>query len=377
LYKLFIFSISLLTLSLPTLSAQSVQVSFEPSTSSNDLNTYGLDQASFSLNDRNATLTGRSRSSHNFQNVYSGSLSRNGFYAGVLHFTDQVRASILDGTGDLLHDVEVEYVRPDDGTLRLWVFNDGRFVTRDNVANFTFFETDGTSLYSHSNLSGSSAGEVASELAADPLGRTLLLYIPRINYESGEGSMVRIVNGKSDLKRLYESRDRQLKRVEVSDNGSIILLVTASDETRDEVILMDRFANEIIRFDSDENLLGATLSSAGRYITIWSESRVQVYEIATQERVGSSTLRQDVFHASYSEEDHQVLVLTGRNRTASGRIDAVGIQSIHLQRRTIARAEVNTTLAYLHRGNVRVDRTGDGAFEVSGLNRVLQIQTSF
>lgn len=372
----FIFILILSSFSTTVLQGQSVDVEFDDSSVPTGSSIFGLDGSSIQLEGRQLTIIRSASDAHQIRGVQGVTASANRRYAALMSVDGEVRTSLIDGRGEILNDREMEYVNSSDNTLDLYVFNDGRVITRDNVSNFTFLDIEGEELYSHSNLSGSADGEVASELVADPSGKTVLLYIPRINYGNREGSMVRRVDGEKELTELFGSRERQIRSVDISDDGSFLLIVTTAPGTNDQVHLMDRFGNELTTFDSDEDLEGGTVSVQANHVTLYSSNRVQVYRIGDQERVGSSTIRQPVVYATYSEEDEQILLLSGR-QNRSGELQEGEVQAIHLGRRAIARTSLSGDLSFLDRNQIRIQRIGANRFEVLGMNRPFEISTNF
>lgn len=358
------------------LQGQSVDVDFERSSIPVGSSIFGLDNSAIQSEGRQLTIIRSASDVYQLRGVQAFRTSSNRRYAALLSVDGGVKASLIDGRGEVLNDRTMEYVNSSDNTLDLYVFNDGRVVTRDNVSNFTFLDMEGEELYSHSNMSGSADGEVASELAADPSGRTVLLYIPRINYGEQEGSMARRVDGEKELTEIFRSRDRQIRSIDISDNGSFLLIVTTASGTDDRAHLMDRFGNELTTFQSGEELEGGTVSNSANHVTLYSNNRVQVYRTSDQERIGSSTIRQPVIYAAYSEEDEQILLLSGE-QNRSGEIQDGGVQAIHLGRRSIARTSLPGGLTFLDRNQIRIQRSEANHFEVLGLNRPFEITTNF
>lgn len=358
------------------LQGQTVDVEFDQSSMPAGSSIFGLDGSAIQSEGQQLTIIRSASDAYQFRGVQVFTTSSNRRYAALLSVEGGVKASLIDGLGEVLNDRTMEYVNSSDNTLDLYVFNDGRIVTRDNVSNFTFLDIMGEELYSHSNLSGSTDGEVASELAADPSGRTVLLYIPRINYGAQEGSIARRVDGEKELTEIYRSRERQIRSIDISDDGSFLLIVTTASGTDDRAHLMDRFGNELTTFQSEEELQGGTVSILANHVTLYSNNRVQVYRIGDHERIGSSTIRQPVIFATYSEEDEQIILMSGR-QNRSGEIVEGEVQAIHLGRRSIARTSLPGDLSFLDRNQIRIQRTRANHFEVFGLNRSFEITTNF
>ncbi|MEX0890056.1 MAG: hypothetical protein WDZ33_00830 [Balneolaceae bacterium] len=164
----FIFMLILLNYSVPILQGQSVDVEFDHSSGPTGSSIFGLDGSAIQLEGHQLTVIRSGSDAYQVRGVQAVTASVNRRYVALMSVEGEVRISLIDGRGEILNDREMEYVNSSDNTLDLYVFNDGRVITRDNVSNFTFLDIKGEELYSHSNLSGSVDGEVASELVADP-----------------------------------------------------------------------------------------------------------------------------------------------------------------------------------------------------------------
>lgn len=372
---LFLPTILLLQLLQPGLHAQSVEITFDSDAGSTVPNHFRFDRSGLTVADRDLRIEG-SAGETLIVNSSAFALSDDNRYLGVIHPEGQVVVTLFDGFGMPVRHTRLEHADPSDRTFGIQMFNDGRFLVRDNVANFTLYNFDGTVSYNYFNSSGSAEGEVISEALTDPFGRTLLLYIPRINYGDSEGSLARIVTGEEHAIELFQSRERQISFAALCRYGSRVVLLTTRQETAPAVHVLDRFGNEIAKLESDEALIGASLSDDGEYLTAWSERRVQIYRISDLERQGSASVRQSLVYAGYSPLDRQIVLLTGRT-DRERRISEAEVQVVDLEHRAIAGSEVGSTLSYLERDRIAVTRRSASQFEIKGLNRTLLIRPRF
>lgn len=287
--------------------------------------------------------------------------------------------SLTDGMGAVLKEIPLEFFDPADPTLGIAVFDNGGFVTRDNVANFTFYQPDGTVRFTISNSTGSAGGEAVSMMLPARGGGQLLLYNPRVNYGDALGSRARFVRGDNEAVLIHDDRSRSIKYARISEPSGFIVLVTESPGTRDEVVLFDPFGNEVMRMEAPEELVGATLSDKGEYLTLFSGNRVQVYRVSDMERMGSASFRNNILHAAYLEADRQVLALSGNvSRSGSGRtLSNPELHAVHLGKRSIARTSVGGSLSLLADDRLTFSRRGANQFLLTGLNRDLSIRTVF
>lgn len=280
----------------------------------------------------------------------------------------------LDASGKKISENSLEFFDPSDQTLKVYSFDDGRTIIRDNVANFTFFDGAGKLLYSFSNSSQSADGERESQLSADSKGRTVVLYNPVIAYGSNTGSRASIIYGEENSREIFVDTQREIRQLNVSDDGSFItLLATSSDGSF--LNLYDRFGNELYQYQTEDDLLGVTLSSDAKYITKYSSGRVQVYNVETGESVGNASSRSSIIHATFIPEDQTVLALGG---SVSGRnISNPTITAVHLGLRQITRSDIHIQLSTLDQNEIRLIRTGESNYSMTGLNRDLILQTNF
>lgn len=354
---------------------QSIDVTPTGRSADNSVQTFPMDRADLTLQGRQVTVNG-DHGQTRIGSALTYDLSGNSSYLGAVHTDNDLRASIIDGGGEEVVDLTLDWVNPFDETLGIMTFNDGRFVVRDNVVNFTFYGSEGSLLYSASNSSGSTGGEVVSEMRSDPAGTTVVLTNPRINYSSGQGARARVVAGEETIYDLFESRERTLKYASVTPNGSFVILITEQAGTQDQVLVTDRFGNRIAELSTDEELVGATLSERGEFLTIYSSGRAQVYRTDNLERLGSTSFRVNVNYAFYSDADKQIVALCG-TRSQNNRISNPEIHAIHLEQRSIARTNLNYPLAWMDESHLQMERQGSGQFELTGLNRDLRIVTRF
>ncbi len=280
----------------------------------------------------------------------------------------------VDASGEKIAENILEFFDPTDQTLNVYSFDDGRTIVRDNVANFTFFDSAGNLLYSYSNSTQSSDGERESQLSADSNGRTVVLYNPAIAFGSTTGSRANIVYGEENSREIFRDSEREIRQLIVSDDGSYITILAVNSDGS-HLNLYDRFGNELYQYQTGDDLLGVSLSSNADYITKYSSGRVQVFDLQTGESIGNASSRSTIFYASYVPEDETVLALggslTGRN------ISNPTVTAVHLGLRQITRSDINVQLSTIDRNMIRLIRQGESNYRVVGLNRDLILQTSF
>lgn len=338
--------------------------------SSNSQNQYPLDGGVLE-SDRGYFTIGES----GVFNPESWSISYQSQKAGFLETRDQsVYLTIFETSGSKTVDRHLEFFDANDETLKLYLFDDGRSVTRDNVANFTFFDSDGELIYSVSNSSQSSEGERESELAADASGRTVVLYNPVINYGDSRGSRANVVYGESDQRVFFRDESSQILQVKVSESGSYITLLT-SDGANFGVYIFDRFGNELNQFSFDDEQKGVSISDDARFVTVYSGGRTQVLDALSGDRVGSTSSRSPVIYSRYFGDDDVILVFGGVQQ--GNRIDSPAISAIHVGDRQILREDINESISIYDFERLRITRIEGNSYRIDGLNRSLRVQAGF
>ncbi len=365
---LFTFLLSLILST--SLQARQLTVQAVDGHASNSQNQYPLDGGLLE-SDRGYFTIGES----GVFNPESWSISYLNQKTGFLVIRDQsVYLSIYETSGNQVVDRQLDFFDASDETLKLYLFDDGRSVTRDNVANFTFFAPNGDLKYSVSNSSQSSEGERESELAADAYGKTVVLYNPVINYGDSRGSRAKVVMGEGDQRVFFRDQSSQILQVKVSENGSYITLLTGNGSNY-EVYLFDRFGNELNQFSFSDEQKGVSISDDARYVTVYSGGRTQVLDAANGDRVGSTSSRSPVIYSRYFKDDDVILVFGGVQQ--GNRIDQPAISAIHIGERQILREDINESLSTYDFERLRISRLQGNSYQIDGLNRSLRVRTDF
>ena len=281
----------------------------------------------------------------------------------------------FDGNGVKLIEKELEFFDPSDNTLQVYQFDDGRLIVRDNVASFTFFDAKGEQIYVISNTSQSMDGERESQLSSDEAGRTIVLYNPVIAYGSDTGSRARMVFGENHFETLFNSTDREIKSLNVSDDGAFVSMIVTTGSS-DEILIFDRFGNEIFRLEPDDQVRGVTLTKNATHLTTFAGNRMQVYEILSGDRIGSASSQATIVYAEYLPEDDVILGLGG-SLSNTGVIASPTVTAVHIGRRQIAREQVDLPLSQFKDGSIGFTRNSSGRYTVNGMNREIEIRVGF
>lgn len=369
-----LFLISLTFFLSNVLSAQSISVQVDPQYSSNNQSTFPIKDGVFVKTDNLIRVEGGVESTEYQTPIYSN-VSPDGIKIGVINFDGQLMKRTVDYTGQELSSTELEFFESSDQTISLRQLPSGKSIARDNVANFTFFDADGKQSYSISNSAQAQDGEQASGLATNDLGSTVVVYNPEIRRADGSASRARLVFGQEDSHIFLEEGDRTISFLDVNDSGSFITVITQNQNSDDQLTVFDRFGNEVFQIDSDMELKGAHLTDNADFLTIYSQSRVQVYNVLTGERLGSSTSRTPIVTASYFADDEVVLLFNGSENGSS--IHNPGVTAVHLGLRQIARNDINANLSMLDINKLKIERVGASSYLLKGVNQPVNLRVNF
>lgn len=365
-YIAFIFSLILIP---ALLAGQSVTVNAVSGQESLTNSEYSLSQGSVRVSGNQLMITGQS-----VNQVKSWSASSGGKKVGVIESGVGIKLHGFDYSGTKLFENKLEFFQQSDETIKVYSYDSGKMILRDNVANFSFLNPKGESLFSVSNSSQSTGGERISMLSSDANGKTVVLYNPVIAYSNGRGSRATLVFNEQDQRVFFSSDNREIRDLKVSQDGSFITLLT-SGSGNNHAYLFDRFGNELFSIDLAEGQLGLSVSDGGEFLTNYSSGRVQVHNTISGEGTGSTTSRNPVLYANYIPQDEMIIVLNGRN--TNGAISEGMITAIHVTKRQIARSDINFTVSAKDLESLSLERTGTNRFKLTGLNKSLELRTSF
>lgn len=352
---------------------QSLDLSIDSETNGNDTSTFLLEEGKVSFNS---------------QSVRFLNSDAEEYYDAVGVSADKSLVSILSWNGEegevLLYDSEgnklfgfESITLADETSFGMYPLNNGNTILRDKIANFTFYDTFGEIATSVSNSSQSEGGEAISELAQSKLGQTIVLFNPQIKRNGGLGSKAQVRTGVGEFEDIFFSSDRYIKDVTVSDDGSLIALITAQDGTSDQVILMDKYGNELNTISADEDLKGVNFTENLEQVTLYSGGRVMVHNTLSGKSLGATSLRSPVMVADYFPEDNLILVLTGSFSEQSGLLNSVSFRAINLEQRSIASQELSGALGLSGIIDVGFERNSSNSFTLEGAHKRVNIRANF
>lgn len=303
------------------------------------------------------------------------SVSDDGRLIGSLQSRGGINAIVYTSEGKELLNTELENISASDETLGFKLLNTGEFIVRDNVANFSFFDAGGNRELTYSNSAGTSGGEQTSQMAASDDGVLKIVYNPVIQYQNGQGSRISRITGDNEAEEFFNSRDRVIVSLAVSEANHTVSFVTQNASGSRSLHWFDRFGNLLFEMDSDLDIDGFSTTSDGKYITVYAGNRVQVHNTATSERLGSASSRSSIVKAVYFPDKNLILTLGGDlNDKKIGNPD---ITAIDLQKRQIERVRLTESVKFMDPAHIRIEREGTSTFKINGINRPIQVTAQF
>lgn len=370
-----IIRLSVLILIPVSVSSQNLQLSATSATSGNSSSTFGLERGAITISSDNIAFTGSGIQAGNFAAAgFSPDLSLVGLLS---RYQGGGEAILMSSRGDTLNAFSSISLSEDDPSFAIYPLNSGHLLIRDNITNFTFYDTFGEIETNISSSSQTEEGEVISEVAMSKDGSTLVIYNPKIRRQGHLGSQAQVRMPDNSFDNIYFSTDRYLKDVSVSNDGAVITAVTAGNGSSDEVIVMDRFGNELNSFTTDEDLIGAELSEDAGFITLYSGGRIQVFQTLSGERIGSTSMRSPLFKAAYFPEENIILAVSGTYSESSDVLNSVEFHAINIEQRSIARGEFDAALGFDDRITSEFVRIAPNRYRLTGASRHVDINANF
>jgi len=357
--------------------AQSLNLSTDEHTAGNGYSTFRLGQTNVTFSNSSIRFEG---SGNAFGDFMTYGVSPDLSTIGVLqNAVEGARAYLLDTSGDTLLAYRTISLSYDDPSLAVYPMNTGGAVIRNNIANFTVYNSLGEIVTSGSGSSQSEEGESISEGAADPNGKTVLVYVPRIKQNGGNefGSKADLLWSNGSSRTVYFSDEREIAYGGVSENGQFVILITAGDEGGSRVLIMDRFGNELNTIETEEDLIGARLTDDGSHVLLRSSSRALVYSTMEGVRLGSTSFRSTLLVAQYFPEDETIVGMTGSRVDNTEIVREIEFHAIQIERAEIARREFGEALGTSPRIDIRVERQGPGRYRMLGASKIINLSASF
>jgi len=365
----------ILTLLPSVVLGQSMELSVSGATANNDPSTFLLQGSEVKLSNTDIHFLSSGTSMGSYE---AFGISPDQSVIGLLKRTgEKSRIALFSTTGDTLTAFTGSLLGDKDPSLAIYPFNNGEALIRDNINNFTFYNTLGEVSNSMSSSSGSEEGEAISEVVVSANGKTVVVYNPKIKRSGKLGSQAQSMTSSGEFENIFYSQDRYLKDVIISDDGNIVVAITAAAGTDDRVVVMDRYGNEFNSITTDEDLAGGSLSADLEYLTLYSGGRVMVYKTISGERLGATSSRSTVFMADYFPADDLLLVLTGNYSERSGILNGADFKAVNFAKRKITSEEFSGALGFNKALKARFERSSANTYHLKGASKQVEVGTNF
>lgn len=354
---------------------QSMNISASSNTAGNDPSTFPLEEGQLNISSGQVQFINSGTSVADFE---AFGISPDKSVVSFLSRTnDGGEITLFNSSGDTLNQYSTISLASSDPSQAVYPFNAGHVLIRNNITNFTFYDTFGEISTSMSSSSQSKEGEAISEIALSDNGSTLVIYNPKIKRNGDLGSKATVRLPEEEFESIFSSNNRFIKDVRISEGGGFIGIVTSAQGSSDQVLIVDKYGNELNRISAEEVLSGITFSEGAEYITLYSQGRVMVYSTLEGNRLGSTSIRSSVFEAKYFAEDDMIVVLSGNYSASSDILNNVEFRAIDLEQRQIASGEYNSALGFSKAMHPRLSRTSSHTYELTGANKILSISVAF
>ena len=310
--------------------------------------------------------------------LFSQSLSISESSSGASFLKGEISSNviqIMESDGAVINSGKFNSVS-DDPSFKIYPLQNGAYIVRENIANFVLFDSFGSVIRPISNSSNSEDGEKISELATDPMGKTIVLYNPQVRNGDKRGSRAKVIELENSERDIFYKTDQEIRAVRVSESGEFIAIASGKEGSDDEITIMDRYGIEIRKIAFDRKVKGLNLYGSGSTLTVFSEGRVAVYNVQSGERIGSSSFRNGTLQfANYSASDQTIVGLTGDlNGTTLSDIE---VRIINVAARKIASQKYSGTVEITELDNISMNKNSRFNYTITGMNKDLNLKASF
>ncbi|MDI6400398.1 hypothetical protein QLX67_00160 [Balneolaceae bacterium ANBcel3] len=360
--------------------SQSLQVSYAPETVSFSSNQFpadllrGADASRYiQVQDNEIIFAGGQAMISGFDYL---AFSPNRSFIGVLFFyAERVSAEIYRSDGTLIHRIgHLADIHPNDPSRALFLFDNGQFVYRDNVAGFAFYNEQGENVSQVYNSFGSQDGEQVSQFSATAFGNSVYLYNPVIHEGGNINSRIQKAHMDESVREIAFFENRKISSLEIHPSGRMMLVHTIRQDTDvHEAFVLDMDGSILVYIDFENTeVLRSELSLCGRFITARASGRVMVYDVPTGERLGSASFRQTVRAAGYNP-DGTMVVLTA-SQGSRNQLQNLMLHMIDIHQRTIHREDIDLSIAESPDKPLRILFDQSGHSRITGGNRDILIR---
>ena len=343
--------------------------------SNNSLSTFILGDGSVTMN---AASISFSETNNELRGIASYGVSADLSLVGTLSEVEgKKQATILSDTGTMLTEYEVSDFSASDPSLQVYPLNNGGVLIRDNIVSFNLYNPFGKTGVTASGGGQSSGGQVISEVAKSSAGNTIIVYTPQIKNGGSRGSNAGRLSLNGQLESIYSSGDRTIKDLQVSADGQFVSIITAKPGIDDEILVLDKYGNQISKMESSENLKSTSLSASSEHVTIYSAGRAAVYNMISGERIGSTSFGSSLIKAQYFSDD-QILVALSGSLSGDGKVaNNLEFHAIHFEKRQVERKEYRGSIGFNPMIDYHFRSVGSGKYHFTGANKLIEISAQF
>jgi hypothetical protein len=307
--------------------------------------------------------------------VVDYALSPDGRFIGLLIKGDRSSygVKIMNSDGSLFQQhKDVMIMEAGDRSNKIFVHNDGSFTIRNNIAGFTLFNPGGIELNRVFNNSGSLRGEAVSELVQSRRGRQLAVYNPRIVTDIGDQSRIQLIDGHG-LSHFHTFTEGAIIGLEISENADRYVALV-SGKLAGILAVLDSAGKVQRKIDVMANPSGLFVSGDGRYAVVTRGNRVELYDLASGDRVASTATRANVIFAHFDSESDRLVMLAGSSRGRSDAINNPAVYVINTAERSLLREQLTDTFHW-NPGTLplTLKPMGDLNWLLLGLNKPVRI----
>ncbi|TNE73504.1 hypothetical protein EP331_04250 [bacterium] len=296
-----------------------------------------------------------------------------------LHGTDQATIHLYDISGNELSQFKVNAFDKTDESLAIFLTNQLLVGIRHTIGTFEFYNWDGHFINTLSNTAGSTEGEKISEFGINPNSYALIATNPMIQMQGNKNSAAAELNPFSNQKTslAYETKASPVGFSYSNDGKWSVLVSSKSGGKTSLVKVIDELGSTKFELEADvESAIGATLDESKSFITVYSDSRMQVYQLSNEERLGSSSVRGIPLVAAFYDAKDQLLIGVQGN-SSENEISGLSVQAVHLGKRKIAKDESTLSSKIISGHKLQLKRIKSGNYTISGLGSTLKITAAF
>lgn len=355
--------------------AQSLTINPVDNTARNNTSTFNLGQNKVYFSSGQVRFVTGDKTIGNYR-AYGVSADRS-LMAFIKESDANSNLTLTNTSGSTLSLFKTTELSSGDPSIAVYPANTGDVLVRNNIANFSFYDSFGAIITNLSGSSQSKGGEAISEVAMDPLAETIIIYTPKIKRDGAMGSQAQYVDHTMNLKSLFYSNDRFIKTLEVTNNGQFVIFITSKEGSEDVIQVTDRYGNNISQISTDDNLKGVRFSENAEYITAFSGNRVLIFDTISGSRIAGTSFKTELVEVNYFPKDNTIVALTGNYDESTNVVENIDFHAIDIEQRKVERKGYSSKLGLNEAIKHGFVRLGANRYKLEGASKSLEIEVSF